>query len=142
MMEPDDFSQEPEQDEVLERLLAPLRQVEPSLHARVRNRMAIADALRRQREIEQKRSRPWWSRRVSIPVPIAAALLIAAGLALMMSYRGIWTTPSARMAAREQAADRGPFVPADRRGIAYHETETYLCGFGRLKSESGYFIQE
>ncbi len=60
MSEPDDFPPEPELDAMLEELLAPLKRLEPSLEARVRNRIAVADELRQLRAEDQMRRRPWW----------------------------------------------------------------------------------
>jgi len=136
----EDLLPTPDDDKMLESLLAPLRQIEPSMEARVRQRMAVAMELQRREE-----KRPWWGRSLSVPVPVAAALLVAVGLALAWTHAGGQERPSQRHSEGEPGKSEGnaPRLANLHPVVAYHETEIYLlCGVGRLQTESGYFIQE
>jgi hypothetical protein len=68
-------SNEPMSDEVIERLLAPLRDVACSKEVQQANRHAIEQAR------ASRASAPWWRRTVAVPVPLA----VAASLALVIT---------------------------------------------------------
>lgn len=144
---------EPSDDPILEELLSHLKRLEPPLETRIANRMAIAAELSTLRTVTRQRQLPWWRRSLSIPVPIAASLVVLAAFVLPSSFRG-WQerTPNhvaAPVQPVEDAADgQGEQAVIAKRtsdadaALKYYETGTYLCGIGRLKSESGYFVKD
>ena len=87
---------------------------------------------------------PWWRRSISIPVPLAAALAVLMAVALASSFRG-WQEQSPRHVAgpvRDDKAAVAKSTSDERPVLKYYETETYLCGVGRLDSESYYVIKD
>jgi hypothetical protein len=133
-------------DELLRKLLGPLRQLEPPLEARLASRLAVADELRQRVNVSPQR--PWWRRSISVPVPVIAAGLVLAALLIWNDLREPEPT-SARIAA-EGHTDRKPRTSApapDARSApphraAYYAKEIYVCGVGRVNSEVHYFQGE
>jgi hypothetical protein len=143
---------EPGDDPMLDEALSHLKRLEPPLETRIGNRIAVADALSSLRGANRQRRLPWWRRSVSIPVPIAASVLVVlAAFVAQSGLRGGPEQPPAHTVAPVQSAE---FVadasrngttgsaPNSRPVLKYREAQTYVCGIGRLKSESGYFIKE
>ena len=145
----DSFS-EPIDDPILEEMLASLKRLEPPLESRIANRMAIAAELSSLRMGNRPRYLPWWRRSISIPAPIAACLLVLGAYLLQARFHGgqqrLPVDFAAPMLPVERAADVQAVTakhPSDAHAkLEYFATETYLCGIGRLKSESGYFIKD
>ncbi len=144
---------EPGDDTILEELLSHLKRLEPPLETRIANRMAIAAELSSLRTVNQQRHLTWWRRSFSIPVPIAACLVVLTAFVLLSRFHGSQkrtpTDVTAPVQSVEAAAnDKGEQAAiakhtSDRHAVLeYYETETYLCGIGRLKSESGYSIKD
>jgi len=147
-----DSSPEPNDDRLLEKMLFPLKRLEPPLEARIANRQAVAAALSSPSAVNQQRHLPWWHRSVSIPVPFAAALVLLMAATFCASFRN-WQQPSAPLVAAPGQAAKNTATAGGNRVVlgqpvpnAYltsknYETETYLCGVGRVSSESYYVIK-
>lgn len=138
-MNDDNRMQEPLDDAFFQTSLASLRQLEPSQESRLQNRIALANELQRRGAVRTNRL-PWWRRSISVPIPIAAAavvLLLAA--TIWTRGRSANSTPQNIALHPPANATSSPIAPPS---FAYFETETYLCGIGRLKSDHGYVIQE
>lgn len=132
---------EPNDDSLLEEMLSPLKRLEPPLEARVANRRAVSAALSSFQAVNRQSHLPWWHRSVSIPVPFAAALALLVAVAFYASSRN-WQEQSAiTIAAPGQPAVATPRADAQPTWKHY-ETETYLCGVGRISSESYFAIKE
>ena len=140
-------------DPLLEEIYSHLKRLEPPLETRVANRVAVAAELGRLLDASRKQRLPWWRRSISIPVPLAASLLALAALVLPSIYREGREQPAMHVDAPVQpekgAADRrienpgkAKRTPAGQVVMKYYETETYLCGVGRVSSETRYFIKE
>jgi uncharacterized iron-regulated membrane protein len=133
MNDPRDPDPESTDDSLLEELLAPLRQLEPSIDARLRNRMAVAAQLELAASANRRRHASWWRRSISVPVPVAVAAALILGVVLLLSHRPGKQEPAVAPAHR----------PAQAAPIAeYHMARTYLPGIGWLQTESGYSFQE
>ena len=145
-----DSPSEPHDDASLEEFLAPLKGLAPSLEARLRNRAAVADEVNRVPGANRQRHSPWWSRSISVPLPLAAALAALVVFAVLSSRFGI--QPSGIAASPNRQAMQTPnlskekaidtHTPTALPRVEYYETATYLCGIGRLKTDRGYLIQE
>jgi hypothetical protein len=144
---------EPDDDPLLEEMLSHLKRLEPPLAARIANRQAVSAALSSFNAVSQQRHLVWWRRSVSIPMPLAAALVMLMAIALYSSFRN-WQERSALLIAttaqpRDDAATAHGNTTALTQPVAkayptwqHYETETYLCGVGRVNSESYYAIKE
>jgi hypothetical protein len=140
-------------DPLLEEIFSQLRRLDPPLETRVANHMAIAAELSRLLDAKRSQQLPWWRRSISIPVPLAASLLVLTALVLSASYRGWQERLTSHVAAPDRSAESDATADGEKAVFAMHkpnahevskhyETETYLCGFGRVNSESYYFIKE
>jgi hypothetical protein len=139
-------------DPILDEAFLRLRRLEPSADGRKLNRAVVADELQ-QLLVEKKPRVSWWRRTIAVPVPVAAAALILVALALLSGLRSgqvlrqqhieppiqpAQSLPAARSAGVVAGVDEA----TKTKSVGYFETETYLCGVGRLKSESGWQIPE
>jgi hypothetical protein len=140
-------------DPILDAAFLQLRRLEPSADGWKLNRTVVADELQRLATAEKKLSVPWWRKTIAVPVPLAAAALSLAALALFSGFRSGQAHPQTPVVTPTQPARslpdaQGAGVVAGADGtkktktVGYYETETYLCGIGRLKSESGWLIPE
>src|SRR5262245_46051055 len=128
----------PNEDPLLAEMLSPLQRLEPPLEARVANGQAVAAALSSRHAVN--RTLPWWRRSISIPVPIAAALVLLLAVALYANFR---SQPAKEAIAENSNTATLPTSSADtRQAVKYYETETYLCGVGRVSSESYYVVKD
>jgi hypothetical protein len=140
----------PNDDKQLEEMLAPLIHIEPPLEARIANRQAVSAALHSFHVLNEQRHLPWWCRSISIPVPLAAALTLLMAFSLYSSFHN-WQQPSvpliaapnkASAPAGSNSAAKLPAVANQQPVVTHYETEMYLCGVGRVTSESYYAIKE
>jgi hypothetical protein len=155
MIESHDRRPEDDDEQMLEEVLAHVKNVEPSLEARTSIRAAVAAELCRVTTSHRNRPLPWWRRTIPVPWPIAVSV---AGLLLVVSASHYRTAPASvpstvDVASRARSAERATDTRHDHTGVAmhtpdksseleYYATETYLCGIGRLSSESKSFIRE
>ena len=70
-----DPSPEPLEEQALFDLLGPLRDLQAPLATQIANRQSLANVLHERRQQSASRPRPWWRRSVSVPIPLAAAIL-------------------------------------------------------------------
>lgn len=140
-------------DPLLDEMFSHLRRLEPSLDARLRYRLVVVEELERLQAMRRKQALPWWGRTIALPVPLAASLVVVAGLMLFSFCHDGRARSGVQIAAPIQPVERSAHIPSTGAVAAthavdahpvveYYETETYLCGIGRLKSESGYLIRE
>ena len=140
-------------DPILDEAFLQLRRLGPSADGRKLNRAAVADALQGTATAQKLPAVPWWRKTIAVPVPVAAALVMFAALLPFSSfYRGQTQSqghvetptqpPQSLPAARGAGALAGTSETKTKKTAAYFENETYLCGIGRLKSESGWIIPE
>jgi hypothetical protein len=144
---------EPNDDSRLEELLAPLKHLEPPLEARIANRQAVSAALCSLQAVNRQSQLPWWRRSVVIPVPLAAALSLVMAVALYASFRNWQEQPALVVATPAQPTKAMAAAGGNETVVAmptadahptwkHYETETYLCGVGRVNSESYYVLKE
>jgi hypothetical protein len=138
-------------DRTLDEAFLRLRRLEPTAYGRNLNRTVITDELQQLAMAEKKPTVPWWRKTIAVPVPVAAALVMIAAVLLFSNFRkeqvylqgkvatptqpaqSLPTTRSAGVVARIEKTNKA-------KAVGYFETETYVCGVGRLKSESGWQI--
>jgi|GEM_PF-1354531 len=136
---------EPEDTELAE-AFAQLRRLEPSMSARLANRAMVATALR---VADAARERRWWRRSISVPMPVAASLLallaITASISAAAWLEARQPDESSAAIASDEPKNRDQNDDSrsvERRRAArvsgYSATETYLCGIGRIQSNSRY----
>ena len=145
----DDLSPDKNNNE-FEEALACIKQVEPTLEARIRYRQVIATELARIEERRVSVPRHWWRRSFSVPVPVALAVCTL----LLVSFfvRGPSdNTPgmtAASLTATEESDVVNPIATSptmnesDIQPRLVYSSETYLCGVGRLNYETIYQFQE
>lgn len=140
---PDDLSAH--DDQQLAEWLSPLRVIGPSPAAQLVIREAAADELASY--ATSGPAGPWWQRSVAVPVPIAAASLVVLALlettvVLQASNAPAVTQsppPAAEPTKQRSAPDHIASLPPE---LEYRERQVYVCGIGRLTSQSGYVPQE
>src|SRR5437868_804055 len=153
MNDPHDYLPEADDDPLLAEIISHLKRLEPPLETRVANRVAVAAELSRLLDANRKQRLPWWRRSIAIPVPLAASLLVLAALVLPSILRDRQKQPAMHADAPDHpengAADsrienpgKAKRTQAGQVVMRYYETETYLCGVGRVNSEIRYFIEE
>lgn len=143
---------EPGDDPMLDEAFSHLKRLEPPLEARIANRVAVATALGALSTAKLQRQLPWWRRSISVPIPIAASLAALVAFVLATSLRDWQERPMHANAPKQvlesEAGVRGKHPAIAKRTanarteLKYYETETYLCGIGRVSSESRYSIEE
>ena len=153
MNETDNSRPEPGEDRRLVEILSPLKSLEPPLAAQIANRQAVSAALSALLAANQQRQLPWWRRSISVPVPLAVALAVLLAATLLSSFRN-WREPAeppvvvqgqpatGPAVARKSAAATFQPVAHVRPTWSHYETETYLCGVGRVNSETYYVLKE
>jgi hypothetical protein len=131
----------PNDDKQLEEMLAPLIRIEPPPEARIANRQAVSAALHSFHVLNEQRHLPWWRRSIAIPTPLAAALVLLMAISFYSSFRN-WQKSSVPLIGASNSAAQLPAVAHQQPVVEHYETETYLCGVGRINSESYYAIKE
>lgn len=137
-------------DQTIEQILSRLKQLEPPLESRVANREAVAAELARMTEKRRERALPFWRRTVSVPWPVAAAVL---AMLVALSLLPLRSSHNVQPVASTPAVDRNDpesvqrienkVKPASKTPtLAYYETTTYMCGIGPLRSEAKYIFEE
>jgi hypothetical protein len=138
-------------------LLAPLRDLQAPLATQIANRQSLANVLHERRQQSASRPRPWWRRNVSVPIPLAAAILL---LAVVFTLQQLVSSQHASShLAREAARDAAPGpahqpqAPPPRGGdsreamlaalqpsatVQSMESGIYLSGIGSLNSKVVY----
>ena len=126
-------------------LLAPLRDLQAPLATQIANRQSLANVLHERRQQSASRPRPWWRRSVSVPIPLAAAILL---LAVVFTLQQRASPQLARDAAPGPAHQ--PQAPLPRgddsreamlatlqpsANIPSMEAGIYLSGIGSLNSK-------
>lgn len=135
-------------DQTIERLFSSLRQLEPPLESRVAHRAAVAAEITRLTRRRRERALPFWRRTVVLPWPAAAvAVLIMISLMSFQSSRRVSPTGTSGVVQEEIEPVDQPISTevtsvAKTPTLAYHETTTYLCGIGPLRSEAKYILEE
>ncbi|MEM9369303.1 MAG: hypothetical protein AAGD07_25260 [Planctomycetota bacterium] len=117
-------------DDVAAKLLS-LRELGPSAEARLRYRRAVAYELN---HAEVAETRPWWTRSISIPVPVFMAACLAAvfGIGFHLRHEVGDSAFSTMVASPEQSV---PVVVPTEQPL-FEMTEVYLCGVGRIETST------
>ena len=148
----DDSHLQPDDDGKLEQILSHLKHLEPPLEARIVLRRVVAAELSRAGSASRQGNRAWWRRSISIPVPVAASILLVTVFAIVFTVRG-GPAPGPPGLAAPHLSEESVGATGDRVAVAarmpqmrattkYYAAETYLCGIGRVNSESRYITQE
>ena len=146
MNEPDN----PKSDELgndFKDVISIVRQVQPRLESRIRNRNVIAEELTRIGS--QPQAQPWWTRSVRVPVPVALAacmILLVSMIGWLFSWPGVANKTTGQPPVKiskstNNTFNRSPATIEDS-PLEYYATETYLCGIGRIEYASIYKIRE
>ena len=90
------------------------------------------------------RNVPWWRRSISVPLPLAACVLLAFVLLGAVALRsGNAHNLEVRPAEQTRTASLDSADGADARpALTYRASATYLCGIGQIQSTYGYFFTE
>jgi hypothetical protein len=131
----------PPNDPLLDEAFSGLQRLQPPLESQVRNRAAVAQELSRLWTAKQKHSPSWWQRTIAVPVPLAVGLAALIVISFFAEYRiGSPTLAPQNLPHGSEMNEAN--LAAAHPELEYYETETYLCGIGRLRSTSGYSIRE
>ena len=107
------------------------------------NRTAIVQALKRS-EAGPDTSLPWWQHRVSIPLPVAAAILLIIGLQLLFQIHSFKQAqrPPARMAKLKNLQNKQITEHQKLFEIQYQQQQVYIPGLGTIHSAEIYHFEE
>jgi hypothetical protein len=133
---------EPGDEPILDEALSHLKRLQPPLESRIANRAAVATALDELNAVKQRSQLPWWRRSIAVPVPVAASVLLLTTLAVSANFRGGREQLPLQVSEQDKQSSIAQRVPRSRAELKYYETETYLCGIGRVSSESHYSLEE
>lgn len=144
MKEPDS-ARDP--SDVVDKMLARLKRVEPPLETRVASREAVAAELARLAERRRVRGLPCWQRTIAVPWPVVAATIVVFVTLSILSFRSSHSPtemtrtdlPTNREERAQPKEDRIRIV--SEMTTEYYES-TYLCGIGPLRSETRYLLEE
>jgi hypothetical protein len=131
----------PPNDPLLDQAFSCLQRLQPPLESQARNRAAVSQELGHLWTAKQKRWLPWWRRTIAVPVPLAVGLAALIAILFFAGYRYGSQTVSPQHLQHANGMN-GTNQAAAHPELEYYETETYLCGIGRLRSTSGYSIRE
>ena len=155
MTDPTNGPSERDDDDQIREALAPLQNLEPRTESRIRNQIAVTEAMARSHQPARGSELRWWHGTVSMRVPVAvslAVLVVVAFAAQEIRYqRRVEASLGSQESLLQLPADvRTPLdqsssgsaseAPPDE--MEYFATETYLCGIGTLESESIYTFVE
>ena len=133
------------------RELSPLRSLGAPPGSRAINRRALRRGLDSMDRAYPPTHPPWWRRRLSVPVPVAAAFAVLLFLLVYLEFgpslrhepAAIDRTESAPSdSARKAEAGSPTRVAAAPGGLQYYESATYIQGVGFLNLESGFRFEE
>ena len=145
---PDSFD-----EQSLDDLLAPLRAMQAPLATQIANRQTLANALHTLHEQAASRHISWWRRSVSVPIPLAVAILL---LAVVFAVQQVVSSQHASSQLARDAAPgpaHQPQAPLPRGGdsreamlaalqpsanVQSMESGIYLSGIGSLNSKVVY----
>ena len=128
-----------------------LRQVEPTLEARVNFRSTVANELARIQSTPLCQPKTWWKRSISIPLPVALGLSVLLMAGIWINHNQ-WKQELARDVVKpplRDSVDRVISEPNDslpekseQPTLELFVSNTYLCGVGPLRTETRYVFQE
>lgn len=143
-----DPSPEPLEEQALFDLLGPLRDLQAPLATQIANRQSLANVLHERRQQSASRPRQWWRRSVSVPIPLAAAILL---LAVVFALQQRASSQLSRDAVPGPAQQPQALLPrsGDSREVRLAaiqpsancrsmESGMYLSGIGSLNSKVVY----
>lgn len=127
-------------------LFAPLKNIQPSEDATARLREILDRETRRPTKESAESTKPWWSRSVSVPVPILISL------ALLVAVLLAWPDRQPPTENQEEIIAESPESPPDEPHMEpqfaeltepqIQTNEMYLCGIGRIDFSTNYSFQE
>jgi hypothetical protein len=130
-------------DDVLNDLLTPLRDVTVPDETRSANRAAVKRAL------EGRIQLPWWRQTVAVPVPVAAAAMVALVVTVTAILWPSRTQPSVAQVAsqpiQDQFNERGPAASSGEENMSsssWSVTRSYIQSLGSLGSGRDNFEAE
>jgi hypothetical protein len=125
----------PEEEAIIERFGQQARDVDVPPHLRQSNTAQIRGALEKMASGRDQRA-TWWRRRVSVPLPVAAAILLVVLVQLALQLTG---APGNRQSERVSTSDvpTGPSAAIER--PQYAESCVYIARLGVVESNRTYF---
>ena len=121
----------------------PLKQLEPPADLRQHNRAAIVRAL------EQHETGPiarlyWWKRRISVPLPIAAAILLVIGLQVLFQIRSAMQSQHQPVSTAQETTQANEFITEKEASfeIQYQQRTVYVAGLGTIHRAEIYHFEE
>lgn len=144
----------PEERDV-EELLKPLQEIESPDESNMLNRKAVADEIAKAKAAPPTLAPdldPIWRRTVGVPIPIlvaAASLLVFLSIAHLRQELMTEPNPSQRIqqgdgnsSKSEESTDLAKTRRTGESTHVYYQSEVYVCGVGRLRTEMGYFEKD
>jgi hypothetical protein len=123
-------------------LLAPLKEIQPSEGAIARLREIVDRETRRPDNQPVESIKPWWSRSVSVPVPVLISLALLMAVLLTWPDRQPSTEkPKATITESPQSIPSEPQI-AQLAEPQIQTNEMYLCGIGQIDFSTNYSFQE
>ena len=130
-------------DQDIKAFSEPLKQIEPPADLRQNNRAAIARALE-QHETGPIKRLGWWKQRVSIPVPIAAAILLVIGLQVLFQVRSVMQSQHQPVSTAQEITQANEFITEKEESfeIQYQQKAVYVAGLGTIYRAEIYHFEE
>ena len=120
----------------------PLKQIEIPTNLRQYNRAAIVRALEQHETGTIARS--YWKRRVSVPLPIAAAILLVIGLQVLIQIRSVVQSQRQPISTAQETTQANEFITEKEESfeIQYQQRTVYVAGLGTIHMEEIYHFEE
>lgn len=126
-------------------LFAPLKKIQPSEDATARLRDLVDRETRRPTKKSADSTKPWWSRSVSVPVPILISLALLVPILLAWPDQQPPTENQEAIAESPASNLNEPHTAPKFAELAEPQIQTseiYLCGIGRIDFSTNYSYQE
>ena len=143
-----DPSPEPLEEQSLFDLLGPLHDLQAPLATQIANRQSLANVLHERPLQSASRARPWWRRSVSVPIPLAAAILLLAVIFVMQqrassqlardAVSGPAQQPQALLPRNGDSREARLAALQPSANCRSRESGMYLSGIGSLNSKVVY----
>lgn len=130
-----------EHDKEMEAFVEPIKQIDIPNTLRQSNQTAIARALEQERA---KATQHWWQRRLSVPLPVAAAILLVLALQWVFQVYSFTRPQQPSVSTAKEKTQDNKLVAEQEESIEvqYQQESVYVAGLGVIHQAEIYHFEE